>query len=308
MPLKVVARRLFDGAWRVAKDGLKRIYPGRDAPLKGTPPFISPPTVRIFTRGSFRSEDLIDTPLYQGYVKLNGGRPLPRFDAELNCCADMPKDIIARQLGATFTALDNNAYALMRVKYIDGKSHEILVVIDRKYRLARLADDFIEMRFQLTDFSYESFFLLDVKADRVHLQMVNNLNTLMTGKGLMLETLEQLMHRHFSGYFISTEAVNYKVAKWIAGRFKADFLGSSSNDYQRLVMHLERGGVLNPDMAEEILAADDPYSAYCLLNGALHRHDNGQTPLEYLLFLIERMPIPRDDVPELAVQGKIPNS
>ncbi|MBI5699036.1 hypothetical protein HZC35_01835 [Candidatus Saganbacteria bacterium] len=307
MPLKV-ARRLLNGAWRVAQDGLKGFFPGKAAPLKGTPPIISPPTVKIFTRGTFRSEDLTDTPLYRGYVELNGGRPLPRFDAELNCCDDLPKDVIAKQLGATFAALDNNAYALMRVKYIDGESHEILVVIDRKYRLARLAEDFIEMRFQLTDFSYESFFLLDTKADRVHLQMVNNLNALLTGKGLMLKTLEQLMHRHFSGYSISTEAVNYKVAKWIAGRFKADFLGSSSKDYQRLVKHLERGGVLNPDIAEEILAAEDPYAAYCLLNGALHRDDNGQTPLEYLLFLIEHMPIPRDDVPELAVQGKIPVS
>lgn len=279
----------------------------RTAPI-GAPPIISPPAVKVFTRGSIRSEDLIDTPIYRGYVELNGDRPLPRFDAELNCCEETAKDTLAQQLGGSFAALDNNAYALLRVKYDYGKNQEVLVIFDRKYRLARLANDFVEMRFQLVDFSYESFFLLDLEGERVHLQMVNNLNRKLTGRGLMLETIELLMFRHFPGYTISTEAVNYKVARWIAGRFKADFLSSSSKDYQRLVKHLEKGGVLLPDIAEEILAAESPFAAYCLLNGALHGNHNGQTPLEYLLFLIERMPIPKDDVPKLAVQGKIPNS
>lgn len=294
MPLRVTERIIH--AWRTAKSFL----PERKAPPRGAPPVISPPTIKIFTTGSIRSEDITDTPLYRAYVKLNDGRPLPRFDAEVTWGDDLAKDVLARQLGEPFAALSDEAFALLRIKSIYEKNQEILMIFDRKSRLAPLAEDFIEKRVQLAATSYESFFLIDLEGDRVHLEKVNNL--------LMLETLDLLLRRHFPGYTITAEAANYQAACWIAQKFEADFLNSSSKNYPRLVKRLEEAGVLLPEKAEEILAAENAFAAYCLLNGALHRDDSGQTPLEYLLFLIEHIPVPKEDLPQLAVEGKIPIS
>ena len=260
----------------------------------------SPPPPH-YLRGEIKAEDLIDTPLYRAYSELNGGRPLPRFDAEVTWGNSLAGDVLARQLGQPFATLSDDTLVLLRVKSVYEGSQEVLVIFDRKSRLAPLVEDFIEKRVQLAATSYESFFLLQMDADRVHLEMV-------AGKDLMPETLDLLLHRHFPGYTITTEAVNYKVARWIAQRFRANFLNSSSKNYQRLVKRLEEAGVLSSDKAEEILAAEDAFAAYCLLNGALSRDDSGQTPLEYLLFLIEHIPVPKEDLPQLAIEGKIPIS
>lgn len=275
-----------------------------------TPPSkaAAPPPPLHYLRGNIKADDVADTPLYRAYSELNGGRPLPRFDAEVTWTNDLAKNVLARQLGEPFAALSDEDYVLLRVKSDYGGNQEILVIFDHKNRLAPLVEDFIEKRVQLTDFSYESFFLMDLEGDRVHLEKANNRNPQLKEKGMMLNTLEILMRRHFPGHTITTEAVNYKVARWIAQRFKANFLNSSSNNYQRLIKRLEEAGVLSPEKAEEILAAEDAFAAYCLLNAALHRPDLGLTPLEYLLFLIEHIPVPTEDLPQLAIQGKIPLS
>jgi len=225
---------------------------------------------------------------------------LPRFDAEVTWGNSLAGDVLARQLGQPFATLSDDTLVLLRVKSVYEGSQEVLVIFDRKSRLAPLVEDFIEKRVQLAATSYESFFLIDLEGDRVHLEKVNNL--------LMLETLDLLLRRHFPGYTITTEAVNYQVACWIAQKFRANFLNSSSKNYPRLVKRLEEAGVLSSDKAEEILAAEDAFAAYCLLNGALSRDDSGQTPLEYLLFLIEHIPVPKEDLPQLAIEGKIPIS
>ena len=140
----------------------------------------SPPPPH-YLRGEIKAEDLIDTPLYRAYSELNGGRPLPRFDAEVTWGNDLANDVLARQLGQPFATLSDDTLVLLRVKSV-----------------------------------YEG--------------------------------------------------------------------------------------------SQEVLAAEDAFAAYCLLNGALSRDDSGQTPLEYLLFLIEHIPVPKEDLPQLAIEGKIPIS
>lgn len=259
-------------------------------------------------RGNIRAEDLADTPLYRAYSEFNGGRPLPCFNAEVTWGDKLPGDVLVMQLGQPFASLSDDALVLLRVRSKYEDCREILVIFDRKGKLAPLVTDFIEKRVQLAADSYESFFLLQIEAERVHLEKATNSNPYLMKKGLMLETLDLLLRRHFPGHTITTEAVNYKVACWIAQRFKADFLNSSSKDYQRLVERLEEAGAISPEAAEQIREAEDAFAAYCLLNAALHRPDMGKTSLEYLLFLIENLPIPAADLPELAIQGKIPIS
>jgi len=268
----------------------------------------SPPPPH-YLRGDIKADDLADTPLYRAYSELNGGQPLSHFDAEVTWSDSLAGDVLARQLGHRFALLSDDTSVLLRVRSIYEGSREILVIFDRKRKLAPLVEDFIEKRVRLLEaISYESFFMLGIEAERVHLEMATNLNPYLMRKGLMLESLDLLLRRHFPGYTITTEAVNYQVACWIAQKFRANFLNSSSKNYPRLVKRLEEAGVLSSDKAEEILAAEDAFAAYCLLNGALSRDDSGQTPLEYLLFLIEHIPVPKEDLPQLAIEGKIPIS
>jgi hypothetical protein len=278
---------------------------------------VATPPPPHYLRGDIKADDLADTPLYRAYSELNGGQPLSHFDAEVTWSDSLAGDVLARQLGHRFALLSDDTSVLLRVRSIYEGSREILVIFDRKRKLAPLVEDFIEKRVRLLEaISYESFFMLGIEAERVHLEMATNLNPYLMRKGLMLESLDLLLRRHFPGYTITTDAVNLKVIKWLAERYQAELMdpllsqtiNASLHNFDRLVYGLKEAGSISPEDAETLLAAEDVGSAYCLLNAALLKQESGLPPLRHLIFLIEKIPIPLEDQPKLAIRGKIPIS
>lgn len=273
-----------------------------------------------------QAEDLVDTPVYEAYKKLNNGE-LALFNAEINSSNPVdPK--IAEAFAKEHGALAEGSYVALRIKYkMSGKDSYLLVVDTKSNVEAFLQSSLLYMPGKIgVGTPLECLLLVSPGEKSWHLDLIQSKNPAVKGEGQMASSMKKILELNAPGHTFTVQVVNTKFGKWLAENFSAEFLSKKQfaaikgafnpSVYYRikpLIKQLKAEGILTEAQAKELLSKDPHTETMDIYNGLAEMlaqrpecASGKMTPLQYLFKVLADRGITETMLPEWPIQFKVP--